>query len=109
MHEITHYRNTTIADIKRQILNEASSITEQIELLLPIQKALLKKVSKSVIEDKMNDYKYYLERYNKICELMLTLQTQRKVAMGDLKPVAELEKASFETPQIEPLVIDVRT
>jgi len=107
MYEVAHYRNTTISDIKRQILNEASSLLEQLEYLYAVQKSLINEITKCVLQND-SGYSQLLEKYQVVASLIDTLQKQKKNSLDGLRPVAELEKASFETPQIEPLVIDVR-
>lgn len=107
MNEVTHYRNTTITDIKRQILNEASSLLEQLEYLYAVQKSLIHEITKCVLQDK-SGYPQLLEKYQVVASLIDTIQKQKRNSLDGLRPVAELEKASSEAPQIEkmpPLII----
>lgn len=104
MNAVTHYRNTTIIDIKRQILNEASSLLEQLEYLYAVQKSLIHEITKCVLQDD-SGYPQLLEKYQVVASLIDTLQKQKKNSLNGLRPVAELEKASFETPQSQSLPI----
>ncbi len=107
MNAVTHYRNTTITDIKRQILNEASSILEQLEYLYAVQKSLIHEITKCVLQNK-SDYPLLLEKHRAISSLIDKLQRQKKNSLDGLRPITELEKASFEAPQIDeipPLII----
>ena len=107
MNAVIHYRNTSISDIKRQILNEASSILEQLEYLYAVQKSLVHEITRCVLQND-SGYPQLLEKYQVIASLIDTLQKQKKNSLSGLRPVAELEKASFEAPQIEempPLII----
>ena len=96
MYEIAHYKDITIDDVKRQLLNEASTILEQLERLYQVQKVLLNVITKYIIEDDMNSYKLYMERYHVISSMIDNLQRQKKNSLSDLKPIAELQKSNQE-------------
>jgi len=105
MNEITHYNNTTIDDIKRQLLNEASSILTQLDRLYQIQKVLLTKIASEIINDDVEHYKTNLEKYQIVSSLINNLQKQKKNSLNDLRPIAELNKSdSMQTTKSLPIL-----